>query len=59
MARNLKVELKINNVFKGYEGEIVEISVRKNEIELIKVDIKITMLGAEGAGKSTLVILTF
>ncbi len=55
MARNLKAELKINYVYTGYEGNIVEVMVRKNELEGIKVDIKITMLGAEGAGKSTLV----
>jgi elongation factor 1-alpha len=42
-------------VKKGFEGDIAEVYVRKKEIEGIKVDIKITMLGSEGAGKSTLV----
>jgi GTPase len=42
-------------VRKGFEGDIAELCVRKEEIEGIKIDIKITMLGSEGAGKSTLV----
>lgn len=45
----------IRSVKKGFEGDIAEVYVRKKEIEGIKVDIKITMLGSEGAGKSTLV----
>ena len=34
---------------------MAEVQVRRNEIEGLKVDIKITMLGSEGAGKSTLI----
>jgi GTPase len=45
----------VTKVKKGYEGEIAEVKVRRNEIEGIKIDIKITMLGGEGAGKSTLI----
>ena len=39
----------------GIEGFISEVKVRRNELEGIKIDIKITMLGSEGAGKSTLI----
>ena len=55
MARNLNASIMIDKVKKGLEGDIAEVNVRKKEIEGIKVDIKITMLGSEGAGKSTLV----
>jgi GTPase len=55
MARNLNAQLMVTKVKKGYEGEIAEVKVRRNEIEGIKIDIKITMLGGEGAGKSTLI----
>lgn len=34
---------------------MAEVLVRRNEIEVINIDIKVTMLGAEGAGKSTLI----
>ena len=55
MARNLNAQLMVTQVKKGYEGEICEVKVTRNEIEGIKIDIKITMLGGEGAGKSTLI----
>ena len=45
----------ITKVKKGLEGFISEVKVRRNELEGIKIDIKITMLGGEGAGKSTLI----
>jgi len=55
MARNLNALLNIDKVKKGIEGDIAQVHVRKKEIEGIKVDIKIVMLGSEGSGKSTLV----
>ncbi len=55
MARNLNAQLMIDKVKAGLEGDIAQVQVKKNEIEGIKIDIKITMLGSEGAGKSTLV----
>lgn len=58
IARTLKAELKVDKIFKGTVGDVIEVMVRKNEIDGIKVDIKITMLGGEGAGKSTLVRLS-
>jgi hypothetical protein len=35
----------INKVKQGYEGVYCEIQVRRNEIEGVKIDVKITMLG--------------
>jgi len=55
MARNLNASIIVNKVKVGLEGFISEVKVRRNEIEGIKIDIKITMLGSEGAGKSTLI----
>ena len=55
MARNLNAQLLVTKVKKGLEGFITEVKVRRNELEGIKIDIKITMLGSEGAGKSTLI----
>jgi elongation factor 1-alpha len=55
MARNLNAQLLVTKVKKGLEGFISEVKVRRNELEGIKIDIKITMLGSEGAGKSTLI----
>jgi GTPase len=55
MARNLNAQLMVTKVKKGKEGEICEVKVRRNEIDGIKIDIKITLLGGEGAGKSTLI----
>lgn len=55
MARNLNAQLMVTKVKKGIEGEICEVKVRRNEIDGIKLDIKITLLGGEGAGKSTLI----
>lgn len=45
----------VDKVKRGMEGEICKVEARRNEIEGIKIDIKITMLGGEGAGKSTLI----
>lgn len=55
MARNLKAIVKINRVKRGHEGAIAEVFVRKSEMDVVKIDIKITMLGSEGVGKSTLI----
>lgn len=55
MARNLNAELMVTNVKQGLEGHLAEVQVRRHEIEGIKIDIKITLLGGEGAGKSTLI----
>ena len=55
MARNLNAQLMVTKVKIGIEGDISEVKVRRNEIEGIKIDIKITLLGGEGAGKSTLI----
>lgn len=55
MARNLNSDLQITRVSKGIEGYMAEVMVRRNQIEVINIDIKITMLGDEGAGKSTLI----
>jgi len=55
MARALKADLMITKVKPGFEGNLTEVLVRQNEIEEIKIDIKITMLGGESSGKSTLV----
>ena len=55
MARNLNAQLMVTKVKSGIEGDISEVKVRRNEIEGIKIDIKITLLGGEGAGKSTLI----
>lgn len=45
----------VTKVKNGKEGSICEVKVRRNEIDGIKIDIKITLLGGEGAGKSTLI----
>lgn len=55
MARNLNAQLMVTKVKTGHEGDMSEVKVRRNEIEGIKIDIKITLLGGEGAGKSTLI----
>ena len=55
MARNLNAQLMINKVKKGIEGDLAEVQVRRNQIVALNVDIKITLLGSEGAGKSTLI----
>ena len=39
----------------GLEGDIAEVLVRRNELEKMKVDLKITLLGDHYAGKSTLI----
>jgi len=54
MARNLNANLQINQVIKGIDGYICQAQVSNSEIEGIKLDIKITILGCEDAGKSTL-----
>ena len=57
MARNLNGTIKVENVAKGFvkDGYFTEISVSKNILEDIRAGIKITMLGCEGSGKSTLI----
>jgi GTPase len=55
MGRCLNAQLLVEEVRPGIEGELCRVEVRRNEIEGIKVDIKISMLGGEGAGKSTLI----
>ena len=55
MARALNAQLMVTKVKNGKEGSICEVKVRRNEIDGIKIDIKITLLGGEGAGKSTLI----
>ena len=55
MARNLNAEILVNQVKIGIEGCFAIVHVRRNEIDGVKIDIKITVLGAEGVGKSTLI----
>ena len=57
MARNLNGNIVIETVRKGQtmDGFFAEISVTKNILEDMRQGIKITMLGAEAAGKSTLI----
>ena len=47
--------MNVLEVKNGFEGAFAKIQVKRNEIEGLKIDIKITMLGGEGAGKSTLI----
>jgi GTPase len=54
MAKRLKADLIIQDVRMGMEGAYCEIQVRVSEIDGVKIDIKITMLGDQEAGKSTL-----
>ena len=55
MARNINAELMLTQVKIGLEGSYSVVQVRRNEIDGIKIDVKVTMLGDEGAGKSTLI----
>lgn len=57
MARNLNGNIVVEAVRKGQtlDGFFAEISVSKNILEDMRQGIKITMLGAEAAGKSTLI----
>ena len=57
MARNLNGNIVVERVRCGITsaGYFAEISVTKNILEDMRQGIKITMLGAEAAGKSTLI----
>ena len=55
MARNLNAQLMVTKVKTGLEGDYCEVKVRRNEIEGLKIDIKITLQGGEGAGQGTLI----
>lgn len=52
MAANLKAELIILQLFKGKEGDIAHIKVKK-EFESFTLDLKVYLLGDEDSGKST------
>eukprot|EP00351_Strombidinopsis_sp_SopsisLIS2011_P000767 CAMPEP_0116871238 /NCGR_PEP_ID=MMETSP0463-20121206/1488_1 /TAXON_ID=181622 /ORGANISM="Strombidinopsis sp, Strain SopsisLIS2011" /LENGTH=96 /DNA_ID=CAMNT_0004509259 /DNA_START=928 /DNA_END=1218 /DNA_ORIENTATION=- len=54
MARNLNAEIEVCNVLIGREGHAVEVKVTRPQIDGIKPDIKVVLLGAENSGKSTL-----
>lgn len=45
MSKYLKADLIITKVKQGHEGIYCEIQVRRNEIDGVKIDVKITMLG--------------
>jgi GTPase SAR1 family protein len=57
MARNQNSTIKVTNARKGSlpDSSFVEISINRNILEDMKPGIKITMLGDEAAGKSTLI----
>lgn len=57
MARNQNANIHMENVRKGIEEHsfFCEISISRNILEDMTQGIKITMLGCEAAGKSTLI----
>jgi len=57
IAKDRKAHLSIKQVLKGHEGHMCVVSAKKIEEVFDIVDIKISMLGGEGGGKSTLVLI--
>ena len=57
MARNLNATILVTNVRRGVKEDsfFAEISINRNILEDVKPGIKITMLGCEATGKSTLI----
>ena len=57
MARNQNATIVVTSVKKGIYSEsyFAEISINRNILEDMKPGIKITMLGCEATGKSTLI----
>lgn len=57
MARNQNAKIMVENVRLGVQpgAYMAEISINRNILENMKQGIKITMLGCEAAGKSTLI----
>ena len=57
MARNQDAKIIVENVKRGITDDsfFAEIGIHRNILEGMKQGIKITMLGCEAAGKSTLI----
>jgi len=57
MARNQNATIVVTNVKRGIypDSYFAEISINRNILEDMKPGIKITMLGCEATGKSTLI----
>lgn len=54
MAKSYEAQIKLLKVRKGYEGYAYKLHVLKSHFGSIKPDIKITLLGPDNSGKSTL-----
>lgn len=54
IANDLKVELLVQRVARGQQGLVAEVAVREIR-ESVKFGIKLSLLGASGSGKSSLV----
>lgn len=54
IANDLKVELVVQRISQGKQGMVAEVSVREIR-ESVKFGIKISLMGASGSGKSSLV----
>ena len=55
MATSLKAEIYVLKVRQGEVGQIAEILVRRHQMQGFTLELRVLLVGEEGAGKSTLV----
>lgn len=54
LANKVRMDVTALRISEGIKGNIIELMVRKNQKQGVKLEIRLLMFGQPGSGKSTL-----